>query len=98
MTTPSRLTQIHGSLAAAVISQAVRDATRQMGSAKKSATTWLLQNDDGFRFWCIVLAMDPDQTRQELSDLLDARKNNAKLSLWASQQQRTAEPANSDKS
>ena len=57
-------------LAAAVISQAVQDATNQMGSQKKSATTWLLQDEDGFRFWCNVLGMDPDQTRQELSNRL----------------------------
>jgi hypothetical protein len=57
-------------LAAAVISQAVKDATHQMGSDRKSATTWLLQDVDGFPFWCNVLGMDPDQTRQELSNLL----------------------------
>jgi hypothetical protein len=57
-------------LAAAVISQAVQDAVNRMGSGKKSATTWLLQDEDGFPFWCNVLGMDPDQTRQELSNLL----------------------------
>ena len=72
------LPQIHGRtnpfkrLAAAVIVQAVRDATRQMGRDRKSATTWLLQNDDGFSFWCNVLGMDPNQLRQELSSLLDS--------------------------
>ena len=50
-------------LAAAAISQGVRDATwSNMGSH-----TWLLQNDDGFRFWRHVLGMDPHQIRQELS-------------------------------
>jgi hypothetical protein len=59
-------------LAAAVISQAIQDATNQMGRQRKSATTWLLQDEDGFPFWCNVLGMDPDQTRQELSDRLAA--------------------------
>jgi len=69
MTIPTR-TNPFKKLAAAVIFQAVRDATCQMGTAKKSATTWLLENDEGFRFWCNVPGMDPDQTRQELSELL----------------------------
>ena len=60
-------------LAAAVISQAVEDATSQVGSKKKSAMAWLLQDDDGFPFWCNVLGLDPDQTRQELSNLLASR-------------------------
>jgi hypothetical protein len=59
-------------LAAAVISQAIEDATNRLGSKKKSATTWLLQDEDGFPFWCNVLGMDPNQTRQELSDRLDS--------------------------
>lgn len=59
-------------LAAAVISQAVKDATQEIGRNKKSATTWLLQDKDGFPFWCNVLGMDPDQARQELSDLLSS--------------------------
>ena len=76
MTIPTEsqpLPKIHGRtnpfkrLAAAVIFQALKDATCQMGRTKKSVTTWLLQNNDGFRFWCNVLGMDPDQTRQELS-------------------------------
>jgi hypothetical protein len=60
-------------LAAAVISQAVRDATTQVGRGRISATTWLLQDGDGFPFWCSVLGIDPDQIRKELSDLLDPR-------------------------
>jgi hypothetical protein len=70
-------------LAAAVISQAVRDATHKVGSDKKSATTWLLQDDNGFPFWCNVLGMDPDQTRQELSDLLGSQKSNDRLLVSA---------------
>jgi len=65
-----RRTDPFSRLAAAVISQAVHDATNELGSKKKSATTWLLQDEDGFPFWCNVLGMDPDQTRQELSDRL----------------------------
>ena len=65
-----RRTDPFSRLAAAVISQAVHDATNELGSKKKSATTWLLQDEDGFPFWCNVLGMDPDQTRQELSKLL----------------------------
>ena len=65
-----RRTDPFSRLAAAVISQAVQDATNGLGSKKKSATTWLLQDEDGFPFWCNVLGMDPDQTRQELSDRL----------------------------
>ena len=57
-------------LAAAVISQAVQDAINQMGRDKKSATTWLFEDNDGFPFWCEVLGMDEDQVRQELSVLL----------------------------
>jgi hypothetical protein len=57
-------------LAAAVISQAVRDATHQVGSGKESATTWLLHDGDGFPFWCSVLGIDPGQTRRELFNLL----------------------------
>ena len=60
-------------LAAAVISQAVRDATHQVGRGKESATTWLLHDGDGFPFWCSVLGMDPGQSRRELSDLLNPR-------------------------
>jgi hypothetical protein len=80
MTIPTKtkfFPQIHGRLnpfkrlAAAVICQAVRDATHMVGRGKESATTWLLYDDDGFRFWCNVLGMDPDQTRQELYELLD---------------------------
>jgi hypothetical protein len=37
-------------LAVAVISQAIEDATNQLGSKKKSATTWLLQDKDGSLF------------------------------------------------
>jgi hypothetical protein len=44
-------------LAAAVISQAVQDATNELGSTKRAAITWL----------------DPDQCRQELSNLLASR-------------------------
>jgi len=62
-----RRTDPFSRLAAAVIAQAVEDATNQMGSQRKFATTWLLQDEDGFPFWCNVLGMDPDQTRQELS-------------------------------
>ena len=57
-------------LAAAVMSQALQDATNEVGSKKRSAITWLLEDDDGFPFWCNVLGVDPDQTRQELSNLL----------------------------
>jgi hypothetical protein len=57
-------------LAAAVISQAVQDATNELGSKKRSAITWLLEDDDGFPFWCNVLGVDPDQAREELSNLL----------------------------
>jgi hypothetical protein len=60
-------------LAAAVISQAVQDATNELGSKKRAAITWLVQDDDGFPFWCHVLGMDPDQCRQELSNLLAPR-------------------------
>ena len=60
-------------LAAAVISLAVQDATNGLGSKQKSAITWLLQDDDGFPFWCNILGKDPDQTRQVLSNLLDSR-------------------------
>jgi hypothetical protein len=107
--TESRLLpNIHGRtnpfkrLAAAVIFQAMKDATCQMGRAKKSATTWLLQNDDGFRFWCNVLGMDPDQTRQELSDLLDSQMTGCKIDfqslLHAPQDHRTlfADPQSSE--
>jgi len=82
MTTPIEiklLPQIEGSinpykrLAAAVISQALEDATHELGSKKRSAITWLLQDDDGFPFWCHVLGMAPGQTRQELSNLLASR-------------------------
>ena len=62
-----RRTDPFSRLAAAVISQAVEDATNQLGSKRKSATTWLLQDEDGCPFWRNVLGMDPDQTRQELS-------------------------------
>jgi hypothetical protein len=65
-----RRTDPFSRLAAAVISQAVEDATNELGRKKKSATTWLLQDEDGFPFWCNVMGMDPDQTRQELSDRL----------------------------
>jgi hypothetical protein len=77
MTIPTEsqpLPKIHGRtnpfkrLAAAVISQAVRDATRQMD--RRSATTWLPENDDGFPFWCNA-RNGSGQIRQELSDLLD---------------------------
>lgn len=61
-------------LAAAVISQAVEDATTQMGKEQRSAATWLLEDEDGFPFWCDVLGMNPDQTRQELTNLLSSRK------------------------
>jgi len=65
-----RRTDPFSRLAAAVISQAVEDATHGLGSKKRSAITWLLEDDDGFPFWCHVLGVDPDQTRQELSNLL----------------------------
>ena len=65
-----RRTDNFSRLAAAVISQAVEDATSELGRKKKSATTWLLQDEDGFPFWCNVLGMDPDQTRQELAGRL----------------------------
>ena len=65
-----RRTDPFSRLAAAVISLAVQDATDGLGSKQKSAITWLLQDDDGFPFWCNVLGMDPDQTRQELSNFL----------------------------
>ena len=57
-------------LAAAVISQAVQDATDELGGKKRSAIAWLFEDDDGFPFWCNVLGVDPDQIRQELSSLL----------------------------
>jgi len=57
-------------MAAAVISQAIQDATTEVGTKKKSAATWLLQDQEGFPFWCNVLGVDPNQTRQELSDRL----------------------------
>ena len=68
-----RRTDPFGRLAAAVISLAVQDATNGLGSKQKSAITWLLQDHDGFPFWCNVLGMDPDQTRQDLSNLLAPR-------------------------
>ena len=92
MTIPTEtrlLPQIHGRtnpfkrLAAAVISQAVRDATRQMGRDRKSATTWLLQNDDGFPFWCNVLGMDPDQIRQELSVFVGFPNESDAMSIFS---------------
>jgi len=87
MTIPTR-TNPFKRLAAAVIFQAVRDATCQMGTAKKSATTWLLENDDGFRFWCNVRGMDPDQTRQELSELLYSPMTRCKVDFQSLFQQR----------
>jgi hypothetical protein len=71
-----RRTDPFSRLAAAVISQAVEDATQGVGSKKKSAITWLLQDEDGFPFWCNVLGVDPDQTRRELSNLLASRTPN----------------------
>jgi hypothetical protein len=68
-----RRTDPFGRLAAAVISQAVQDATSGFGSQQKSAITWLLQDDNGFPFWCNVLGVDPDETRQDLSNLLASR-------------------------
>jgi hypothetical protein len=65
-----RRTNPYKRLAAAVISQAVQDATNERGSKKRSAITWQLEDNDGFPFWCHVLGMDPDQSRQELSNLL----------------------------
>jgi hypothetical protein len=57
-------------MAAAVISQVIQDAITEVGTKKKSATTWLLQDQEGFPFWCNVLGVDPNQTRQEPSDRL----------------------------
>ncbi len=68
-----RRTDPFSRLAAAVISLAVQDATGGFGSKQKSAITWLVQDDEGFPFWCNVLGVDPDQTRQELSNLLASR-------------------------
>lgn len=68
-----RRTDPFSRLAAAVISLAVQDATSGLGSKQKSAITWLFQDDDGFPFWCNVLGIDSDQTRQELSYLLASR-------------------------
>jgi hypothetical protein len=65
-----RRTDPFSQLAAAVISQAIQDATTEVGTKKKSATNWLLQDQEGFPFWCNVLGVDPNQTRQELSDRL----------------------------
>ncbi len=65
-----RRTDPFSRLAAAVISQAVEDAFHELGTKRKSATAWLLEDEDGFPFWCNVLGMDPDQTRQELSSRL----------------------------
>ncbi len=65
-----RRTDPFSRLAAAVISLAVQDATSGLGSKQKSAITWLLQDDEGFPFWCNVMGIDPDQIRQELSNLL----------------------------
>ena len=45
-----RRTDPFSRLAAAVISQAVEDATNELGSKKRSAITWLLEDNDGFLF------------------------------------------------
>jgi hypothetical protein len=79
-----RRTDPFSRLAAAVISQAVEDATHGVGDKKKSAITWLFQDDDGFPFWCHILGVDPDQTRQELSNLLASRTPNEVTAIFQS--------------
>jgi hypothetical protein len=79
-----RRTDPFSRLAAAVISQAVEDATHGVGNKKKSAITWLLQDDDGFPFWCHVLGVDPAQTRQELSNLLASQTPNEVTAIFQS--------------
>jgi hypothetical protein len=55
-----------------------------VGNKKKSAITWLLQDDDGFPFWCHVLGVDPAQTRQELSNLLASQTPNEVTAIFQS--------------
>ena len=49
-------------LATAIITLALRDATTNRENAEE-ARSWLLDDEDGFQFWCTMAEIDPERLR-----------------------------------
>ncbi|MGH9340355.1 MAG: hypothetical protein ACRD1R_12400 [Acidobacteriota bacterium] len=60
-------------LAGAIILQAIDDA-QLTSPAGDEARSWLLQDDDGFAFWCTVLGYDVETIRTALTAQIGTRR------------------------